>query len=364
MMRILITGNMGYVGPVLGRFLRAAHPDAELIGVDAGFFGHSLTGADQLPEADYDRQIMADVRTLDSRLLDGVDAVVHLAALSNDAMGQEYAPTIDAINRAASLRLARLAARAGVKAFVFASSCAMYGAAVGPPRKERHPVNPLTAYARSKIGAEVDLRSADLGEMIVTSLRFATACGMSERLRLDTVLNDFVACAVTGGVVAVLADGSAWRSLIDVEDMARAIDWAIGRGVAQGGTWLAVNVGRSENTCQVRDLARAVQRVMPETRVAINHEVPSDKRSYQVDFALFRRLAPAAQPVVSIDQSVARLVGGLARMRFTQADSRSSPYVRLVGLRQHIAAGRLGQDLRWVRRASRGPNDDHLSTLG
>jgi nucleoside-diphosphate-sugar epimerase len=351
-MRILITGNMGYVGPTLGRFLRAAHPEAELIGVDAGFFGHSLTGADQLPETAYDRQIIADVRDLDQRLLSGVDAVVHLAAVSNDPMGQEFEAVTDAINRRASVRLAGLAAQGGVKHFVFASSCSMYGAAVGPPRCESHPTNPLTAYARSKIGTEDDLRSADLGRMTFTSLRFATACGMSDRLRLDLVLNDFVACARTSGEITVLSDGSPWRPLIDVEDMARAINWAISRPASAGGKWLAVNAGRSENNYQVRDLAEAVQRALPGTRISINRDAPPDKRSYQVDFSLFSRLAPKALPQVSLDQSIARLVDGLSRMRFTDTAFRSSPYMRLVTLRHHIAAGRLGPDLRWVRRAA------------
>ena len=228
-MRILITGNMGYVGPVLTRFLRSALNDAELIGFDAGFFGHSLTGAGLLPEALLDRQVFGDIREFPAEFLDGVDAVVHLSAVSNDPMGNKFEAVTGEINRDASVRIAQMAAERGVKNFVFASSCSMYGYAEGGARKESDPTNPLTAYARSKIGCENELAELNLDGMTVTSLRFATACGMSDRLRLDLVLNDFVACAIASGEITVLSDGTPWRPLIDVEDMARAISWAIVR---------------------------------------------------------------------------------------------------------------------------------------
>ncbi|WP_419909996.1 NAD-dependent epimerase/dehydratase family protein [Hoeflea sp.] len=215
-MRILITGNMGYVGARLSKYLRENQRNAVLVGVDTGFFAHSITGAQVHPEIYLDEQHYCDVRDLSGRLLEGVDAVVHLAAVSNDPMGNEFEAVTQEINRAASVRIAKAAAQAGVKNFVFASSCSMYGAADRAPRKETDPVNPLTAYARSKIGTEDELSKADLGDMVFTSLRFATACGMSDRLRLDLVLNDFVACALSSGEITVLSDGTPWRPLIDV----------------------------------------------------------------------------------------------------------------------------------------------------
>jgi nucleoside-diphosphate-sugar epimerase len=241
----------------------------------------------------------------------------------------------------------RLAAHRGVKSFVFASSCSMYGYAEGGARKESDPANPLTAYARSKIGAEKAFAEFDLGEITITSLRFATACGMSDRLRLDLVLNDFVACALASGEITVLSDGTPWRPLIDVEDMARAISWAIVRKRENGGKFLAVNAGRDESNYQVRDLAEAVARQVPETTVSINKSAPPDKRSYRVDFALFRTLAPAYLPQVSLDESIRRLRDGLVGMGFADKDFRNSPFMRLKTLERHIAAGRLGRDLRW-----------------
>ena len=199
-----------------------------------------------------------DIRDFPPDLLDGVDAVVHLAAISNDPMGKEFEAVTEAINEKASIALAQMAQERGVGTFVFASSCSIYGAAEGSPRRETDPLNPLTAYARSKVAMENALRSSNAGRMTVTCLRFATACGMSDRLRLDLVLNDFVASALATGEITVLSDGTPWRPLIDVADMARAIEWAIGRSSEHGGRFLVVNAGSQAGNYQVRDLAEVV----------------------------------------------------------------------------------------------------------
>jgi nucleoside-diphosphate-sugar epimerase len=348
-MKILITGNMGYVGPVLTRFLRKAAPDCEIMGFDTCFFGHCLTNASILPEALLDRQVFGDIRDFPLDLLDGVDAVVHLSAVSNDPMGNKFETVTHEINQAAGVRIAEAAAARGVGNFVFASSCSMYGFAEGGARSEKDPTNPLTAYARSKIGSEKALRESELGGMTVTSLRFATACGMSDRLRLDLVLNDFVACAITSGEITVLSDGTPWRPLIDVEDMARAICWAIHRKPDNGGKFLAVNAGRDEGNYQVSQLAESVARHVPGTRVSINTSAPPDKRSYKVDFALFKSLAPEWIPQVTLDQSIERLCAGLRGMSFADKDFRNSPFMRLKMLERHMASGSLGADLRWIR---------------
>lgn len=348
-MRILVTGNMGYVGAALVRILRQEYPCADLIGYDTGFFGHNLTAAQRVPESYLSRQIMGDVRDFPASLLDTVDGVIHLAAISNDPMGQEFERITHQVNREASVRLAQLSAARGVKSFVFASSCSVYGAATGLPRRETDPVNPLTAYARSKIGTEEELRRGNLGEMVFTSLRFATACGMSERLRLDLVLNDFVASAIAAGEITVLSDGTPWRPLIDVADMARALLWALQRPVSQGGKWLAINAGSSQSNYQVRDLALAVQRHLPGTRVSINTAAPPDGRSYQVDFSLFESLAKGYLPQENLNTSIQRLIEGLGRMGFSDREFRSSPYIRLRTLRGHRVQGHVDADLRWIR---------------
>ncbi|HEY0212991.1 MAG TPA: SDR family oxidoreductase [Paenirhodobacter sp.] len=345
-MRVLITGNMGYVGSTVSKYLRVAHPDAILHGYDAGYFAHCVTGAVRLPEAALDAQFFGDVRDVRVGMLAGYDAVVQLAAISNDPMGHRFARITEEINQDAAVNLAQAAAQAGVGHYVFASSCSVYGVAQGGARKENDPLNPITAYARSKIGTERALAGMN-GDMVITCLRFATACGMSDRLRLDLVLNDFVAAALATGRITVLSDGSPWRPLIDTADMARAIDWAITRGVDAGGRFLAVNVGSDDRNYQVRQLADAVADALPGTDVSINTESPADSRSYQVDFALYRDLAPDHQPQVTLAQSITALKDGLQRMQFDDADFRDSQMIRLKVLEGHMTQGRLNADLVW-----------------
>jgi UDP-glucose 4-epimerase len=338
---------MGYVGPEVAKYLRSRHPDATLHGFDNAYFAHCLTGSPVLPERYLDEQFYGDARDV-SLDLKGYDAVVQLAAISNDPMGNKFqAVTLD-INQNSTVSMARAAAAAGVKNFVFASSCSVYGIADGPPRKETDALNPITAYAKSKIGAEEELASLKT-DMTVTCLRFATACGMSDRLRLDLVLNDFVACALTQRLITVLSDGSPWRPLIDVADMARAIDWAIARPADTGGRYLAINAGSDDRNYQVRDLANAVARAVPGTEVSINTSAPVDSRSYKVDFGLFRSLAPNHRPVVDLDQSIKNLIAGLKKMNFKDSEFRSSDLMRLKVLQGHIDNDRLDEGLRWTR---------------
>jgi nucleoside-diphosphate-sugar epimerase len=351
-MKVFIAGNMGYIGPIVARHLRKHIPHLELHGFDSGYFAHCLTGATALPELLFDRQHFGDIRGMPAEYLDGVDAVVHLAAISNDPMGDRFEAVTAEINYQASLRVARIARDKGVRSFVFASSCSVYGLADGPPRRESDPVDPRTAYAQSKIAVEAALRTLDAPDMAVTCLRFATACGMSDRLRLDLVLNDFVAGALAARHITVLSDGTPWRPLIDVRDMARAIEWAIARVPEQGGRLLVINTSTDSANYQVRDLAAAVADTVPGTTVDINTHAISDGRSYKVDFSLFKMLAPDHQPRFDLADSIAGLKEGLERMGFSDKNFRDSQLMRLRVLERHIAEGRLLSDLRWARRAA------------
>ncbi len=346
-MKILVTGNMGYIGPSVVERLRDVYPDATLVGLDIGYFAHCLTAADTLPERRVDRQYFADIRKVEAEVLQGVDAIVHLCAISNDPMGKAFEAVTEEINHLSSTRLARMAKEAGVSRFVFASSCSVYGCAEGGPRKEDDPLNPLTAYARSKIDTENDLRELADEEFVVTCLRFATACGMSERLRLDLVVNDFVASAVADKRITILSDGTPWRPLIHVRDMARAIEWAVGRAPSSGGTFLAVNAGSDTWNYQVRELAEAVAEQVPGASISVNQDAPPDKRSYRVDFSLFRSLAPDHQPQISLQQTVTELKEGLEKMRFANADFRNSSFMRLKVLTGLREKGLLNERLEW-----------------
>lgn len=347
-MKILVTGNMGYIGPGVVQRLRQSYPEATITGLDAGYFAHCLTGADSLPECSLDAQHFGDVRSLPRDALDGVDAVVHLAAISNDPMGKSFEDVTYDVNHRASVALANEARRCGAKAFVFASSCSMYGFADDSARKESSPLNPLTAYAKSKVCTEADLATIANPDFSVTCLRFATACGMSPRLRLDLVVNDFVACAVTSGQITILSDGTPWRPLIHVSDMARAIDWAVQRGHDAGGDFLAVNAGSNAWNYQVKELARAVAAVVPGSTISINDKAAPDNRSYRVDFSLFEKLAPGYQPQVDLVTTVRELKAGLQSMQFKDGNFRGSQYMRLEVLRRLTAKGLLDKDLRWA----------------
>jgi nucleoside-diphosphate-sugar epimerase len=348
-MKILITGNMGYVGPAAVRQLRETNGDSTLVGLDTGYFAHCLTAAEFLPECQVDVQYFADIRRFPRQALANVDVVVHLAGISNDPIGNRFESVTTDINLHASAEFAQVAKANGVKAFVFASSCSMYGLADDRPRTEQSPLNPLTAYAKSKVGLEERLRTLADRDFSVTCLRFATACGMSPRLRLDLVVNDFVACAMTSRNITILSDGTPWRPLIHVDDMARAIDWAVQRDYSHGQSFLAINVGANRWNYQVRELAEAVANVIPGVEISINPNAPVDKRSYRVDFALYEELAPDHQPQVDLTSAILGLKEGLQRMEFRNAEFRNSQYMRLKVLTSLMEGGVLDSKLEWAQ---------------
>jgi len=328
-MRILISGNMGYVGPALVKHLRDTLPSAYLAGLDTGYFAKMVTGTTLLPEAHLNVQYFEDARSLPQGILAGFDAVICLAAISNDPIGNRFEQVTIDINAQAAIELARQAKAAGVHHFVYASSCSVYGFAADGAKTEQSDVGPLTAYARSKVAAEIGLEPLASDDFIVTCHRFATACGFSDRLRLDLVLNDFVAGALTSKKISILSDGTPWRPLINVNDMALAMEWSATREAANGGNYLVVNTGSDIWNYQVRELADAVAALLPGTEVSVNQSAPPDKRSYRVDFGLFCTLAPNHQPKHDLPATIAGLVKGLGQMGFNDANYRESDLIRL-----------------------------------
>ncbi len=363
--RILITGNMGYIGPVLLKYLRDHYEGLYIAGFDAGYFAHCLSGARIFPETMLDCQYFGDLRQFPYDILtnDKIDTVIHLAAISNDPIGNRFSKVTEAINSHASYELAVEAKKRGVSRFVFASSCSLYGYAEGPPRREQDPLNPLTAYAKSKVFMEDALSSLAAADFIVTCLRFATACGMSQRVRLDLVLNDFVMNAILYKKILILSDGTPWRPLIHVKDMSRAIAWAMTRdavkdGSGGAGEYVAVNTGSNDWNYQIKDLASYVADTLPEKiEIVINKDAQPDKRSYKVDFSLYESLAPQYLPQITIKEAIEELYEGLKpiarefkdkdKFKDNGAGFRDSHYIRLRVLINGIENSLLTEDLYW-----------------
>jgi nucleoside-diphosphate-sugar epimerase len=346
-MKILITGNLGYVGAWLSKYLRAEFPQAFIAGYDIGYFQQCLTTTSFVPEKVLNTQYYGDVRSFDENLLKGFDHVVHLAAISNDPIGNKFEQVTLDVNYKSSIDIAEKAIRQGVKSFVFASSCSVYGAAGDSAKTETSELNPLTAYAKSKVNTEEGLSKLNSGNTVITCLRFATACGISDRLRLDLVLNDFVASAITSRKISILSDGTPWRPLINVKDMARAIHWAILRESNNGSQFLICNTGSNSWNYTVKELAEHVQKHFKDIEVSVNQDAPPDKRSYRVNFDLFSSLAQGFTPQFDIDKTIEELKAGMESIHFNNTDFRNSSYMRLNVLNQFLNNNELDAQLNW-----------------
>ncbi len=343
--KILITGNMGYVGSVLIEHLNKVVPECDLVGFDAGLFAHCLTFQEAFPERVLKNQIFGDIRTISVDDLKDIDVIIHLCAVSNDPMGAAFEEQTLTINYEATARLALLAKEVGVKKFVFASSCSMYGAGGEKIKTETSELQPLTAYAKSKCLSETALEKLANDDFSVTCLRFSTACGMSPRLRLDLVLNDFVASAITNSEITVLSDGSPWRPLIHVKDMARAFQWA---SFDHQQSFLVINIGDDKWNYQIKDLAEHTAKML-NVKLNINTQTTSDNRSYKVSFAKFKKLAPDYQPQVTLKDAINDLVQGLKG--FDDKEFRSSYLMRLHTLIALVEKNELSKDLLWLNKS-------------
>jgi nucleoside-diphosphate-sugar epimerase len=288
-------------------------------------------------------QSYKDIRDVVSKDLSGVDAIVHLAAVSNDPIGNEFSAITTEINYEATCNLIDLAVKNNVKRFVYASSCSVYGLSADGARSESDEINPLTAYAISKVNSESYLKNCH-GDMVATSLRFSTACGKSKRLRLDLVLNDFVAAALFEKEIKILSDGTPWRPLIDVYDMCRAIHWALLR---EGDpNYLAINVGANRNNFQVKDLAAEVQKLVG-GNISINKNAVSDKRSYKVNFDLYERLAgDKFSASKSLTDSILEIKTLLEFSGLEDYKNEKNKFIRLHKIKQNIEKKLFNSSLR------------------
>jgi nucleoside-diphosphate-sugar epimerase len=349
-MRVLVTGDGGYIGAVLVPVLASA--------------GHHVTGVDSdlyrdcslpyVPDAVSgrsrpDRRLrrQKDIRDLTTQDLEGFDAVVHLAALSNDALGDLKPEWTYAINHRASLHIATLARKAGVSRFVYASSCSVYGAAGNAPVDESAALAPVTPYAESKVRTEVDLLALAGEGFSPIFMRNATAFGASPMFRADLVLNNFVCAAVAGGEIRLQSDGTPWRPLVHIEDIARATV-ALLDAPASAVHGQAFNVGCDADNYRVSDIAEIVQQTVSGCRVTYAPCAGPDPRTYRVSFAKLAALVPAFRPRWTVADGAREIFEAVLAADLTAEDVRAGRYSRVAQLKQLIAAGRLDGTLRWA----------------
>jgi len=341
-MRVLVTGHTGYIGAVLIPLLRSAGHD--VVGLDTEFFA----GCDFSAGLDDVAALRVDLREVEQDALTGFDAVIHLAALSNDPLGDLNPDCTYDINHRASVRLARLAKAAGVPRFLFSSSCSLYGLAGDDGLlAEGAPFNPVTAYGASKIRVEQDVALLADATFSPTFLRNATAYGVSPRLRTDLVVNNLVGHACTTGEVLIASDGTPWRPLVHIEDISRAF-LAVLEAPRELVHNEAFNVGRTEENYRIREVADMVKDVVPGSRVTYAPGGGPDPRCYRVDCDKISRTLPGFQPQWTVRRGIEQLYAAFKEHGLTSEEFLSTRYVRLKQIKKLQAADLLDDTLRWI----------------
>lgn len=341
---VVITGHNGYVGSVMAaKFSQAGH---YVLGLDTQYYSQcTLAAWGKEPPG-----ILKDIRDVEPRDLEGMDAVVHLAALSNDPIGNLNEAWTEQINFQASVRLARAAKEAGVRRFLFSSSCIMYGMSEAAVVNENSPLDPRTAYARSKVQAERAIAELADSSFSPVFLRNGTIYGFSPRMRFDTVLNNLMGEAVTSGTVTVHSDGQPWRPVVHVEDVARAFLTVLDapREVIHN---QAFNIGSAEMNQQIIRLAEITASIVPDCQVVLKAEPGADQRTYKTDFTKFAVTFPAFTFAYSPLSGARQLYQSLRSFGLTREDFVDKRFTRLKWLRHLVEGGQVNQDLRWPARA-------------
>lgn len=339
-MKVLVTGHKGFIGTVMVPML--LREGFEVAGLDTDLYRFCTYGDApiEIPE------IRKDVRDVEKADLRGFDAIVHLAALSNDPLGNLNPDVTYDINYRASVRLAEIAREVGVRRFLFASSCSMYGKAGDDMLDETAEFNPVTPYAMSKVYVERDVSAMASDSFSPVFLRNATAYGVSPRIRFDLVINNLVAWAYTTGKILMKSDGSPWRPLVHIEDITRAFICAL-RAPQEVVHNLAVNVGSNDENYRMRELADFVRQIVPDCELEFSEDAGPDPRCYRVNFDKIHRIFPEFKTGWTARKGVQQCYDSYRRYGLQRDDYEGVRYKRIAHIQKLITEGRLGADLRW-----------------
>jgi len=339
-MKVLVTGNLGYIGSRLTNIL--LERGYTVRGLDTEYY----RGGELIPLGFDIQQIRKDIRDVDISDVKGMDAVIHLAALSNDPLGQFNPELTYDINYRASIRLAELAKKAGINRFVVASSCSLYGIKGDEEINEEAPMEPVTAYAKSKVRVEKDLRKMADSSFSPVFMRPSTVYGVAPRLRVDIVLNNLVGWAFTTGKIKILSDGSPWRPAVHVEDISKAFIAALEapQDIVHAE---AFNVGQNKENYQIKDMAEAVKKVIPDCEIEFTGEHGSDSRTYIVNFDKIKERLKF-NPTWDIHKGAKELADAFKEHGLTEKEFTGNKFIRINRLKQLLNDKRINNELRWI----------------
>jgi nucleoside-diphosphate-sugar epimerase len=343
MKKIIVTGHNGFIGTLLVGLL--VEKGYEVVGIDTNYYG---TDCSFYPVKSLIKEIIKDTREITRADIEGAYAICHLAALSNDPMGELNPNLTYDINHLASVKIAEMAKKAGVEKFIYSSSCSLYGMAGGESAlTEEADFGPITAYAKSKVYSERDILPLGDKDFSVTFLRNSTAYGVSPKLRLDLVVNNLVGWAVTTNKIRIMSDGSPWRPIVHAEDIARAFI-AVIETPKEIVNQQSYNVGLNSENYQVRDIANMVQKVIPACDVVFTGEHGSDSRTYKVNFDKIATQLPAFKPKWNLKTGIEQLYESYLRLGMNEEKFNGRYFIRLKQLQYLTAGQKLDKDLCWM----------------